>query len=296
MKRVAFFIGVLLLAVEVSAAAKAEKVERTYHQANKLYGKAEYFWLSNALNQYLVYFQWIKPTAKAEGKVVVGIPEPVFWQGFISRDFMNLTINGIKSSQLEPKSITTFTQEGSAGVDALYNFDGVRMTLRFYLTEKSPLLFMEWRKDPTSEEKIEKAELSMAVYPSYSVPNGGKRDERYRREILTPVRTISSPDKGSAWITLKPEDSSLVMYDAAFEPANTPKAQGPCFMVLNWQGIQSGRAWLSKIYAMNFRFILDPKANQWQFGLWEFKKPMNNQEFMDYKKNNEALLQLPPIK
>ena len=110
--------------------------------------------------------QWIKPTAKSPGRVVVGLPEPVFWQGFVSRDFTRLTVNGISSVELEPKSIETFSRDGIAGVDALYNFDGIRMTLRFYMTEQSPMLFMEWRKDPASEGTVERAELAFSIPPT----------------------------------------------------------------------------------------------------------------------------------
>lgn len=293
MKKILILGMAILMGTAWAAAPTAEKVKRSYHASSKLYGRAEYFSIRNDANAYLVYFQWIKPTAKSPGKVVVGLPEPVFWQGFVSRDFTRLTVNGISSVELEPKSIEAFSRDGIAGVDALYNFDGIRMTLRFYMTEQSPMLFMEWRKDPASEGTVERAELAFSVYPSYNVPNGGKRDDSYQREIQTPARTIPSP-KNTAWVKLAPADTSFAMYDKAFEPSNTPKAQGPCFLAADWKGILSGRVWFGKIYIMDFRFTLDPKADCWRFGLWENKKPMNNQEFMDYKKNHEALFQMPP--
>lgn len=293
MKKILILGMAVLMGTAWAAAPMAEKVKRSYHASSKLYGRAEYFSIRNDANAYLVYFQWIKPTAKSPGKVVVGLPEPVFWQGFVSRDFTRLTVNGISSVELEPKSIETFSRDGIAGVDALYNFDGIRMTLRFYMTEQSPMLFMEWRKDPASEGTVERAELAFSVYPSYSVPNGGKRDDSYQREIQTPARTIPSP-KNTAWVKLAPADASFIMYDRTFEPSNTPKAQGPCFLAVDWKGILSGKVWFGKIYIMDFRFTLDPKADCWRFGLWENKKPVNNQEFMDYKKNHEAFFQMPP--
>ena len=125
------------------------------------------------------------------------------------------------------------------------------MTLRFYMTEQSPMLFMEWRKDPASEGTVERAELAFSVYPSYSVPNGGKRDERYQREIQTPARTIPSP-KNTAWVKLAPADASFIMYDRTFEPSNTPKAQGPCFLAADWKGILSGRVWSGKFTSWIF--------------------------------------------
>ena len=293
MKKTLILSAALLACAAYSAAPSAEKVERSYHKASKLYGRAEYFQIRNDRNSYLIYFQWTLETAKASAKVLIGMPEPVFWQGFISRNFTCLTVNGISSAGLEPKSITPFAEKGIAGIDAVYNFDGVKMNLRFFMNEASPMLFMEWRKLPGSQEELRSAELAFSVYPSYSVPNGGKRDERYQREIQTPARTIPSP-KNTAWVKLAPADASFIMYDRTFEPSNTPKAQGPCFLAADWKGILSGRVWFGKIYVMDFRFTLDPKADCWRFGLWENKKPVNNQEFMDYKKNHEAFFQMPP--
>ncbi|MEI3004312.1 MAG: hypothetical protein V8T87_06775 [Victivallales bacterium] len=270
MKKILILGMAVLMGTAWAAAPTAEKVKRSYHASSKLYDRAEYFSIRNDANAYLVYFQWIKPTAKSPGRVVVGLPEPVFWQGFVSRDFTRLTVNGISSVELEPKSIETFCRDGIAGVDALYNFDGIRMTLRFYMTEQSPMLFMEWRKDPAPEGTVERAELAFSVYPSYSVPNGGKRDERYQREIQTPARTIPSP-KNTAWVKLAPADASFIMYDRTFEPSNTPKAQGPCFLAVDWKRILSGRELVGKIYVMDFRFTLDPKADCWRFGLGKTK-------------------------
>ena len=70
----------LLTGAVLSAAPVSEKVSRTYHRHHKNYGKGEYISISNKTDKYLVYLQWIKPTAKKEGKVVIGIPEPNFWQ------------------------------------------------------------------------------------------------------------------------------------------------------------------------------------------------------------------------
>jgi|GEM_PF-473001 len=275
---------------------EAESVTRSFHRHSKNYGKAVYYELRNKLNNYLVYFQWIKQTVKKPGSVVIGIPEPVFWQNFVNRGFMSLTVNKLNSTSLEPLSFEPFAEKGRAGVDILYNFDGVKMTLRFYMTENSPLLFMEWIRDKNSAEPVNSIELSISTYPSYSLPVGGKPDPRYEREFRTPVRTVKGPAKGTTWTTFKPDDKYLIMYDAKFDYPGTPKAQGPCFLAIDWNGILSGRCWFGKIYCMNFKFVLDPKADRWRFGLWEYKKKMSNQEFFDYFKANEAAFQLPEAK
>lgn len=270
----------LLTGAVLSAAPVAEKVSRTYHRHHKNYGKGEYISISNKTDQYLVYLQWINPTAKKEGKVVIGIPEPNFWQQFVNRDFMRLTINGFSSTELEPKDIKVFNGKEQSGVDILYNFDGVRMILRFYMREDSRQLFMEWFKDPSCKEKIHSAELALSAYPSMVLNNRGKASTRYQRAIKTPAREINSPRK-TAWVKLTKEDSYLVMYDKNLNPSQEPKAKGPCLLTVNWNGIRSGKVWFGNIYCMNFRFTLNPDAPRWQFGLWEYKKSIDNQSFFN---------------
>lgn len=268
---------------------EVSKVNASYHQASAAYGRAEYFRIGNKFNRYMVYFQWLKPTAKRDGRIVVGLPEPCFWQGFPARGFSTLTVNGIGSDTIEPKAFRTFGDAAAAGVEISYNFDGVKMLQRFYMTEKSPLLYMEWRKDPGCTEKIDKMELSLAVYPSYSIPNGGKYDERYRREIRTADGVITVPQK-TAWKTLKTTDSALDLYDATFDYPGTGKAQGPCFLTFDPAGVRTARVWFGKIYVMDFRFTLDPKAGKWRFGLFEFRKPMSNAEYFEYRGKHDFSL------
>ena len=289
MKFLTFFI--LLFCTILAASPVVEKVPRTYHRHNKGYGKAEYIALSNKTDFYLVYLQWIKPTAKKEGKVVIGIPEPAFWQQFVNRDFMSLTINGFASTELEPKSVKLFNNKDMAGVDFLYNFDGVRMTLRFYMRDDSRLLFMEWIKDPASEEQIKTAELAISAYPSMVLKNRGKNSSRYQRAIRTPKREISSPAK-TAWFNLNRQDTYFVMYDKNLDPGKADGAKGPCFMAVNWNGIQSGKVWFGNIYCMNYRFKLDPSASSWQFGLWEYKNATSNQQFFGMLQKNPSSFSL----
>ena len=76
MKKILILGMAVLMGTAWAAAPTAEKVKRSYHASSKLYGRAEYFSIRNDANAYLVYFQWIKPTAKSPGRVVVGLPEP----------------------------------------------------------------------------------------------------------------------------------------------------------------------------------------------------------------------------
>lgn len=285
-------VVLFMVAIGLWAAPVVEKVPRSYNAASKNYDKAEYYSIHNDANAYLVYLQWMKVTPKCDGGVTIGLPEPVFWQQFVNRDFTTLTINGIRSSKLEPKSVTMFNEADRSGVELLFNFDGVKMIQRFYMQGESPLLIMEWSKAPDCEYPIEKAELSITTYPSYSVPNGGKKSDKYKRVIQTPANKYG-PFADTKNVFFKKTDTSFIMYDEAFEPSNTEKAKGPCYMTWNWNGIKSAKCWFGQIYCMNFMLTLDPQATKWQFGLWEYKKAKDNQEFLDMYNSNKSLFELP---
>ncbi len=270
----------------VCAQATVEKAVRSYHRASAAYGRAEYYRIAGKTNEYLVYFQWKLPVmGKSDGGVMVGLPEPNFWTGFIARDFMTLTVNGIKSNTLEPRSITPFTKDGCAGIDALYNFDGVRMTLRFWMDGESPLLRMRWIRDEASEP-VKSAVLAMECRPSFCVPNGGKRDSSYRREAASPVRTFTPKLNTTAWFYLKPDDTRLTFYDSHYQVGGPePKAEGPAMLTIDWSGIQSGRFWMGNIYGVNLEFNLDPGFREVTFGILELKKHMTNTDFFQFSKN-----------
>ena len=287
MRKVTFLLFSLLVFCFADA-PQVKQVKSTYHLASKSYGRAEYFNFENDMASYMIYFQWINASPKSPEKVVIGMPQPVFWQGFVNRDFMSLTVNDINSRILQPKSFDIYNAEGRAGLKVKYNFDGVLMNLDFYMTETSQLLFMEWNVDEANEEPIEKIKMNITTYPSYSVHNGGKVSPDYGRKIKTPVREIGqSPNGKPGWVTLKKEENQLSMYDEKFDYPATEKAQGPCYMTLDWSNVLSGRVWFGYIYCDNFEFVFSPNAKQWRFGLWETKKKQSNKDYFDFKAANE---------
>ncbi|MBO4511793.1 MAG: hypothetical protein J5746_03420 [Victivallales bacterium] len=287
MKKVAFLLFSFLV-ICFAEGPKAKQTKGTYHAASKSYGRAEYYAFENDMASYMIYFQWINASAKSSEKVVIGMPQPVFRQGFVNRDFMHLTVNDIDSRILQPKSFDLYEAEGRAGLKVKYNFDGVVMILDFYMTADSQLLFMEWNVDETNEEPIEKIKMNITTYPSYSTPNGGKVSPDYGRKIKTPTREIGQFANGKpGWAYLKKEDTQLTMYDEKFDYPATQKAHGPCYMTLDWTNVLSGRVWFGNIYCDNFEFVFSPAAKQWRFGLWECKKKQSNKEFFDFKAAHE---------
>ena len=267
---------------------EVKQVQSSYHRSSKSYGKALYYSFDSDMVHYMIYFQWINATPKSPEKVVIGMPQPVFWQGFVNRDFVALTVNDINSRILTPKSFDIYKADGRAGLKVKYNFDGVLMNLDFYITEDSQLLFMEWSVDEDNEEPIEKIKMNITTYPSYSVPNGGKSSPDYGRKIKTPVREIGQQkSQKPGWNTLKKDDTQLIMYDENFDYPQTEKAQGPCYMTLDWTNVLAGRVWFGNIYCDNFEFTFSPTGKKWRFGLWETKKKQSNKEFLDFKAANE---------
>ena len=97
---------ILLLGVCLFAQMpEVAKASRSYHKHSKEYDKGQYYELKRQTQSYLLYFQWVKPTQKSEEQVLIGLPEPHFWNGFRRRGWFDLVVNDIASSELEPKDM-----------------------------------------------------------------------------------------------------------------------------------------------------------------------------------------------
>lgn len=275
----------LLLIVSIGLVCGAgpvvEKVSRGYHHSGKTYGKGEYYKLSNDMVSYMIYLQWVNVTAKSPPQVLVGVPEPWFFSGFLSRGYTSITVNGISSQLLEPKYVKPFNDEDAAGVELLYNFNGCRMFQRFYVTGEKPLLFMEWVKDTSSQFPLESAEVHVNARPSLVLS-----DYDYQRTIATASRIIECPEKGTVWAQLNEKDKYWIAYDIGLEPSTNKDAQGPCFLTADWNGVQSAKVWYGHVYSMTFRFTLDTTHDRWKFATAEFKKASDNAPFIENVRNN----------
>ena len=279
MKNLALF---LLAALACFAEPAVELVNKGYHRSDKTYGKGIYYSIKNDITAYTVYLQWVKVTAKEAPKVLVGLPEPWFSSGFLRRGYSSLTVNGISSNVLEPKSVEPFKEDGKAGVEMLYNFNGCRLFQRIYMVDGKPLLYTQWRRDPTCTEPIEAAELLVSAWPSMIIQ---KYD--YKRAIQTQNRLIDTPQKGTKWADLKATDKYWILYDQELEPSKKKGSEGPCYLTADWSGIKAAKVWYGHVYSMQFRFTLDVTKDSWTFGTAEFHKSSDNAPFIERVKNEE---------
>ncbi|MBO4513401.1 MAG: hypothetical protein J5746_11620 [Victivallales bacterium] len=279
MKRIALF---LLTALVCFAEPTVEQVKKGYHGSDKTYGKALYYTITNDITSYMVYLQWVKVTATEVPKVLVGLPEPWFFSGFLSRGYSSLIVNGISSTVLEPKKVEPFSEDGKAGVEMLYNFNGCRLFQRIYMVDGKPLLYTQWRKDPSCQEPIQAAELLVSARPSMVIQ---KYD--YKRAMQTKSRLIDTPAKGTKWTDLKADDKYWILYDKELEPSKKKGAEGPCYLTADWAGIKSAKVWYGHVYSMQFRFTLDVTKDSWTIGTVEFHKSSDNAPFIERVKNEE---------
>jgi hypothetical protein len=279
MRRLALFF---MAALACFAEPKVELISRGYHRSDKTYGKGIYYVIENDVTAYTVYYQWVKATATEAPKVLVGLPEPWFSSGFLRRGYSSLSVNGISSNQLEPKSIETFSEDGKVGVQALYNFNGCRLFQRIYMVDGKPLLYTQWRRDPSCKEPMKDAELLVSAWPSMVVQ---KQD--YKRAIATRKRVIDTPAKGTLWANLKADDKYWILYDKDLEPSKVKGAEGPCYLTADWSGVKAAKVWYGHVYSMQFRFTLDTSKDAWTIGTVEFRKSSDNEPFMERVRNEE---------
>ena len=275
MKKYLFLLALVFIGSLSAAAPSAAKVSRSYHLHHKVYGKGEYYQISCGKYGYLIYFQWVQPTQTQEEQVLIGLPEPNFWSGFNRRGLFNLIINDISVFDIEPKEITLFKEPGKAGISALYNFDGVRMHLRFFMDEKSPLLHVECIKDPRTEKSVRSIALNMQVTPTID----GQKRNSYKREILTPVSFYNRSGRQ----ILKKEDRSFFMYDTNYQgSADKPKSNGPAFMTWDTSVWESASMHYGKGSGIYFQFKIKPDTQKISFSLLELKKKTTNREFQEF--------------
>ena len=284
MKSKIFSIALTLSAVCALFAEppKAAKVTRSYHRHHKHYGKGEYFQLSRGQYGYLIYFQWVKPTQNQEDQVLIGLPEPNFWSGFNRRGMFDLVINGISVFNLEPKEITVFNTPEKAGINALYNFDGVWMNIRLFMDDKTPLLHVECTKDAKTVKQVNSIMLNINVSPTVT----GLKPNAYKREIITPVSVYNK----YAWQKLKKEDNCFFMYDALNEGSvKKPKTNGPAFLKVDSSVWESARVHYGKASSISFQFKIKPQAEKICFSMLELKTKNTNSQFADFLHKNNLL-------
>ena len=282
MKKLLLLLALIFLGALSGASPSAAKVSRSYHLHHKIYGKGEYYQISCGKYGYLIYFQWVKSTQKQEEQVLIGLPEPNFWSGFNRRGMFNLIVNDISVFNIEPKKISLFNEKDKAGINVLYNFDGVWMDFRFFMDGNSPLLHVECVRNPRTAKAVKSIVLNMPVTPTID----GQKRNSYKREIITPVSVYNR----SGWQNLKKEDNYFFMYDANYEGSiQKPKSNGPVYMKMDTSVWQSARMYYGKAATVSFQFKIKPDTQKISFSLLELKTKSNNKQFSEFLEKHNLL-------
>ena len=273
-----------------------KETQRNYHKHSRTFAQAKYYQIRNDIHQYLVYFQWSKATPKQNSTVTQGIPEPSFFYGVVARGGISATINGIKSATLEPQSITTFSEEKQAGIVVQYNFDGVKVAEKLYMTDDSPVLWVEWNIDPKSEEPVKKVEFQLYYWPCFNLSNGGRNSDTYKREIMTPKRTIKAYGTYKSYY-LNNEENYTILYDAFYNPGRegdrkSASASAILFPRQQYKSVRifAGNAYYGVMY-------LTPAVNtgSFTFGIYKIGKRLSMPDFIKYFQDNPKYFAEHPL-
>ena len=271
------FLLLCLAAVCSLNAAECRKHFHPYVGANE---KGVPFYFENKLNNYVITFRYTNPTPTHPPFVLAGMPAPVNLNGFSRYSFTHLVVNGIDSRKLEPQKFEIFNTRESAGVDVVYNFNGIKMILRFEMNDSSPLLYMQWKRGKdVPAGAIRKMSIHFNVMPCAS----GQKRNSYSREIVTPRGVLKSPAKVTRKRhKLSVRDRFLILQDAVYQPGGKPKITSPVLLVPEWKTLRSGFATFGTAQDMSISFELAPESSSWRFGLLDTPKQQGNKAFAGF--------------
>ena len=280
MKKFWTWLMLMTVTAVLSADVKVEEVKRNYHTHRGVNGPGRYFQIKNDLHKYVVYFQWWRATAKSESRVTMGIPEPVFFYGFVARGAVSLTFNGISSNSLDPREIKPFQEKDSAGITVEYNFDGIPLTEKIYMRADSPVLWIEWTKDPKQLADPKKTSLCLYYWPCFT----GKE---VQREVMTPTRLITAKKEYFSYY-LKKNENYAVYYDNFYNPGRKDDTQSAtaCAALFDWNGIKNLRVWTGNSYYGSTFLYPEPNFSCLRVGLYKTGKRMTIPEFKKFFQEN----------
>jgi hypothetical protein len=236
------------------------------------------FSLANRLCAYTIGLQQTKSPPLTR----IGLPQEPHGHNFLSWDFLQIEINGIRQNVLTPKLVEEFREENRAGWLLRFNFNGVFLELRFYLLPDSPLLWCEGVLKPLDGVKVESAVVKINCYPGKMI-GGHFLSEIYDRAVFTPERELPLVQE-KKWvkeaIPLTPADKLLFFNDRKHLP---PDGCGPCAIMLEWNGLVGAEvATAAKTYLATTRLFVDPGNGSFRLGIFTSKKAWDEQELVTY--------------
>ena len=253
----------------------------------ELLGFRKHVTFSNALNFYRIdYTQW-KSHDATPPKINLALQYPLEYHNF-SRplgSFLRMTVNGISEVSLHPKeedvTLWNDARTGAAGCDIAWNFDGAKLILRWFMRSDSPVLWLTIKSAPDLLTPIKSAHVKVSVVPSLLAQTADKKvlwEGVYGRQVITPTRIIGQVPKPQ-FITLTPDDRYLIFQDTKFDGSNGDKGTGPCFMAIDYQGVEKA---VLTLRDEGYAFVdidLKPDFKTARLGFWQQKDRHSNAEF-----------------
>ena len=264
------------------------KVGGTSVYQQQKYSFAQRADIYNAQNKYGFIIVQSKPAGEKP-------PRTQFWlaagqTGFCSLvNFLKITVNDIPNSVIDPKigDFVPWKDKNLAGCEAKFNFDGVRLILRFYMRPDSPVLWGSLRPAPDSIEPVRKFKLDFSAV----VSKLAQKDKKvlwsgvYEREALTPVRKLEQKQK--VW-ELMPKDTYIVLQDRKFDGSSEKKGTGPVMILLDHGCIAKAELTLRNQWTARLSVDLKPDFKEFKFGLWQQETRISNAEFAKKLKAEKA--------
>ena len=158
--------------------------------------------------------------------------------------------------------------------------------MRVFMDDKSPLLHVEWLPFNQGEKLPAGVLLKMAVAPQVD----GMPNDSYKRELKTPARTYAREMGKKGWTRIQKGDSSFVMYDAVYQPAeNKPKVNSPSFLKLDEEQLEKGRFYYGTAASISFELTYKDGLDIISFHCLDVKRKMGTEQFLQYLKDNNCL-------
>ena len=204
--------------------------------------------------------------------------------------FLTLTVNGItdRKLQLKAEDMVAWQDGDKKGGSLLYNFDGAKLRLYFYMRPDSPVIWFRIvpEKSVTPYKSIR---LDLNCIISSILKKNGKVvfQGGYQRKAQTAVRTINQADKIHQ--NVSPDDKYLAFYDLINDGSAKDKGQGPCLIILGNTPVKSAKVGLTDDWKTTTSIELPLDFKEYSFGLWQPRQGMSNNAFFEkFKKEQSA--------
>jgi hypothetical protein len=203
--------------------------------------------------------------------------------------FLTLTVNGItdRKLQLKAEDMVAWQDGDKKGGSLLYNFDGAKLRLYFYMRPDSPVIWFRIvpEKSVTPYKSIR---LDLNCIISNILKKNGKVvfQGGYQRKAQTAARTI---DQAAKYQDLTAADKYIAFYDLINDGSAKDKGQGPCLIVLGNTPVKSAKLGLTDDWKTNLRIELPLDFKEYTVGLWQPRQGMSNNAFFEkFKKEQSA--------